>query len=228
MHCSQTFEISFNLTNSFVAKNFKILISPKAFRYCSLKQKRFEFEKWWCLHFLRSLEICSQVFFVTFNFGSLSFKMNREGLHHQNLFLILIFFNIPIMMAIGTISPCCNQLVINGTLNMDPWYQNMMGIFTLFEELPWVSYEKRGDISGKFPVYVHYFEDFVSHPQRRPPPRAFLYFYVNEMENYPEMECVERGCWIISRNCININQLNKNNIIFWRYVWRYPRKLLVR
>ena len=140
--------------------------------------------------------------------------MNREGLHHRNLFLILIFFNIPIMMAIGTISPCCNQLVINGTLNMDPWYQNMMGIFTLFEELPWVSYEKRGDISGKFPVYVHYFEDFVSHPQRRPPPRAFLYFYVNEMENYPEMECVERGCWIISRNCININQLNKNNIIF--------------
>ena len=129
-------------------------------------------------------------YFFYSNF-SLSLKMNRLGLLH----LLFLIFNV----AKGSSIPCCNQLVINGTLNMDPWYQNMMGIFTLFEELPWVSYEKRGDISGKYPVYVHYFEDFVSHPQRRPPPRAFLYFYVNEMENYPEKECVERGCWIISR-----------------------------
>ena len=154
-----------------------------------------------CLPFCghSKFSVVVKCYFFYSNF-SLSLKMNRVGLLH----LLFLIFNV----AKGTSSsiPCCNQLVINGTLNMDPWYQNMMGIFTLFEELPWVSYEKRGDISGKYPVYVHYFEDFVSHPQRRPPPRAFLYFYVNEMENYPEKECVERGCWIISRNSLIIKK----------------------
>ena len=121
------------------------------------------------------------------------FKMLRVGCHNQ-FFWIVIFGSFMMTKA----DPCCQQLVINGTLNSDPWYQNMMGIFTLFEELPWISYEKQGDISGKYPVYVHYFEDFVSHPERRSPPRVFLYFYLNEIEGYPEAECVERGCWIIS------------------------------
>ena len=34
--------------------------------------------------------------------------------------------------------------------------------------------------------------------ERKNPPRVFLYFYYNEMAHYPERECKDRGCWIIS------------------------------
>ena len=30
-------------------------------------------------------------------------------------------------------SQCCRRLYINGTLNTDPWYQNMMGIYIPFQ-----------------------------------------------------------------------------------------------
>ena len=73
--------------------------------------------------------------------------------------------------------------------------------------MPWIEYENKGDISGRYPVYVHYFEDFVRHPDKRSPPRAFLYFYLNEIPAYPEKECRERGCWIISNYLLFLTSL---------------------
>ena len=31
------------------------------------------------------------------------------------------------------------------------------------------------------------------------PPKAYLYHYINEVPQYPETECKERGCWVISK-----------------------------
>jgi hypothetical protein len=33
----------------------------------------------------------------------------------------------------GKKGSCCQKLLINGTLNRDPWYQSMMGVFTIYE-----------------------------------------------------------------------------------------------
>ena len=74
------------------------------------------------------------------------------------------------------------------------------GIFNFdssFKELPWIEYENAGDISGRYPVYYHNLT--APSPERWIPPRAFLYFYRNEIPDYPEQECRDRGCWIISK-----------------------------
>ena len=42
------------------------------------------------------------------------------------------------------------------------------------------------------------FTDFRPTKDRQNPPRVFLYFYYNEIPEYPEKECKDRGCWIIS------------------------------
>ena len=36
----------------------------------------------------------------------------------------------------------------------------MMGVFTRYPELPFMEYKNKGDLSGKYPVYIHEFENF--------------------------------------------------------------------
>ena len=61
-----------------------------------------------------------------------------------------------------------------------------------------MSYENLGDVSGKYPVYVHNMTNFSPTKERKDPLKVFLYFYYNEIPHYPEKECKDRGCWIIS------------------------------
>ena len=70
----------------------------------------------------------------------------------------------------------------------------------LYQELPWVEYKNKGDVSGRYPVYYHNLT--IPNVERPVPPRAFLYFYINEIPEYPEKECRDRGCWIISKKIL--------------------------
>ena len=36
----------------------------------------------------------------------------------------------------------------------------MMGVFTRYQDLPYMEYKNKGDLSGKYPVYIHAFENF--------------------------------------------------------------------
>jgi hypothetical protein len=36
----------------------------------------------------------------------------------------------------------------------------MMGVYTRFEDLPYIEYKNKGDLTGTYPVYVHQFENF--------------------------------------------------------------------
>ena len=36
----------------------------------------------------------------------------------------------------------------------------MMGVFTRNQDLPYMEYKNKGDLSGKYPVYIHAFENF--------------------------------------------------------------------
>lgn len=102
------------------------------------------------------------------------------------------------MTSASNPSKCCTKLRITGTTNMDSWYQDMMGEFQIYKPMSYMEYLKQGNLTGKYPVYLHKFDPWVPRKERIYPPRVFLYFYLNENPQYPEVECKERGCWIIS------------------------------
>lgn len=90
------------------------------------------------------------------------------------------------------------------------------------QELPWIEYKDRGDISGRYPVYIHNFTNFEPTEERPNPPRVFLYYYYNEIPQYPEVECKDRGCWVISTRSRSLFRVLRFSPIIWKQ--RFPRK----
>ena len=89
-----------------------------------------------------------------------------------------------------------------------------MGEFELFKPMSWLEYAKNhGQLAGKYPVYLHKFQNFVPSKDRPSPPRVFLYFYLNENPKYPEQECSERGCWIISKLLVSMLDIVFNSVL---------------
>lgn len=76
-------------------------------------------------------------------------------------------------------SNCCRKLRISNTTNTDEWYQSMMGEFQLFKPMSYMEYLKKGDLSGRYPVYLHKFNPWTPRKERIFPPRVFLYYYVS-------------------------------------------------
>ena len=57
----------------------------------------------------------------------------------------------------------------------------MMGEFQLFKPMSWMEYLKKpGELSGKYPVYLHKFSPWTPRKERPYPPRVFLYYYVRK------------------------------------------------
>ena len=59
--------------------------------------------------------------------------------------------------------------------------------------MPYIKYEKKGNLTGRYPVYHRLTEEGK---------RVFLYYYINEIPEYPEKECKDRGCWVISKSTL--------------------------
>ena len=57
-------------------------------------------------------------------------------------------------------------------------------------------------MNGDFPVYGHTFQNFTPTEYKTHAPKSYLYYYINENPKYPEVECKEQGCWIISKYSI--------------------------
>lgn len=111
---------------------------------------------------------------------------------------------------------CCTKLKITGTVNKDPWYQNMMGEFKLYKPMPTLKYKGKmvpKEVEGKYPVYLHKFQKFTPSNDRPYPPPVYLYYYINENPNLPEHECKKRGCWIISKFILFILVIDNGLII---------------
>ena len=56
------------------------------------------------------------------------------------------------------------------------------------------------ELNGDFPLYEHVFSNFTPTEFKTIPPKAYLYYYINEVPNYPEVTCKKKGCWIISKS----------------------------
>ena len=86
---------------------------------------------------------------------------------------------------------CCETITIAGIQPEVKFYGHLMGDYTLYHGLPYITYEKVGkDVDGKYPVYQRIL------PNGAP---AYVYYYVNEEPNFKEKKCPKTGCWVLSK-----------------------------
>ena len=96
--------------------------------------------------------------------------------------------------------------MLNGTINTNEWYQEMMGKYIVYEKYPQLDFTgdknaQRLSAGKVFPVYAH--QMFKSHPLNNNKQHAFLYFYYNSDRQKFEKECPE-GCWIIGKHYLHV------------------------
>lgn len=83
---------------------------------------------------------------------------------------------------------------IKGTTNQDEFYQEMMGLYVIYQDYPHLDFTKITEVKHdlakhKFPVYTHNMYNGSK--------SAFLYYFYNTEPQLDEQECPE-GCWILS------------------------------
>ena len=96
---------------------------------------------------------------------------------------------------------CCKRLKVSGIRHNMSHYEKLMGEYSIWPKLPWIEYDSRKygkELGKRYPVYNHTFP-FTPTPYKTIPPRSFLYYYINDIPEYPERQCKERGCWMIGK-----------------------------